>query len=144
MNRNTHILLVEDNDDDVFAFQRALKKAQISDPMQVVTDGRQALDYLGGSGAYADRSKHPVPAVVFLDLKLPYHDGFEVLGWIRQQAALRDLPVVILTGSDETRDHQRGDALGARFYLVKPPSPEDLRRVLGALLPSPVAAAAPS
>src|SRR3569833_923981 len=116
MNRNTHILLVEDNDDDVFAFRRALKKAQIADPLAVVTDGRQALDYLGATGAYADRAKHPLPTVVFLDLKLPYHDGFEVLARVRQQPALRVLPVVILTGSDETRDHQQADALGVRFF----------------------------
>jgi CheY-like chemotaxis protein len=127
------ILLVEDNEDDVFAFQRALKKAQIANPVQVVVDGQQALDYLSGTGRFAERGKYPLPFLVFLDLKLPYRDGFEVLAWIRQRAELNFLVVVILTGSDETRDHQQAYALGARSYLVKPPTPDELKRLIDSM-----------
>lgn len=126
---NHTILLVEDNEDDVFALKRALRKASVANPVAVVTDGRMAVDYLAGANGFADRTRHPLPFLVFLDLKLPYRDGFEVLAWIRQQAELNSIVVVILTGSDETRDHQRAYALGARSYLVKPASPDDLRRL---------------
>lgn len=83
-------------------------------------------DYLLHQGAYADQEKYPLPFVIFMDLKLPYLDGFEVLSWIRAQPALQSIVVVVLSGSDETRDHQKAYALGARTYLVKPPQAKDI------------------
>src|SRR5215203_3421143 len=80
------ILLVEDSEDDVFLMKRALKNAGITNRLCVVEDGQQAVDYLSGVGEFADRSTHPIPSVVFLDLKLPLKGGLEVLGWIRRQA----------------------------------------------------------
>jgi CheY-like chemotaxis protein len=124
------ILLVDDNEDDVYALKRALKKAGIANPIRVVTDGQQALDYLTGVGEYAKREQHPIPFIVFLDLKLPYFDGFEVLTRMRQEPALNSVIVVILTGSDETKDHQRAYALGARSYLVKPPTASDVLQLM--------------
>jgi CheY-like chemotaxis protein len=85
------ILLVEDNEDDVFVFHRALKDAKISNPVQLATHGKQAVEYLSGAGKYADRSLYPLPFLIFLDLKLPYLDGFEVLKWIRRQPALEQI-----------------------------------------------------
>lgn len=120
------ILLVEDSDDDVFIMKHALKQARISNPLQVVTDGQMALDYLAGSGDYSDRQRFPMPFIVFLDLKLPYVHGLEVLTWIRKQEALSSLIVVVLSSSDEERDKERVYALGARSYLVKPPTPTGL------------------
>ena len=130
MNLSNAILLVEDDRDDVFIFSRALKAARIGNPLIVVKSGQEAMDYLSHEGAYSDQEKHPLPFVIFLDLKLPYLDGFEVLTWIRQQPALRPIVVVVLTGSDETRDHQKAYALGARSYLVKPPHAEDILQFL--------------
>lgn len=124
------ILLVEDDQDDVFALKWALKKAQLAPPIQHVGDGREAIRYLSGEGDYADRTRFPLPALVLLDLKLPYRTGIEVLTWIREQAELAELPVVILSGSDEARDHERTRALRVQDYLVKPPSPEGIRGVL--------------
>lgn len=118
------ILLVEDNEDDVFLFQRVTRKAQIDNPLQVLTDGQQALDYLGGSGQYADRAVFPLPFIVFLDLKLPYVSGFEVLNWIRSKRELDSIVVVVLTSSAEEKDHHSAYTLGARSYLVKPPTRE--------------------
>lgn len=115
------ILLVEDNDDDAFFMERALTKAQLSHPLRVARDGQEAIDYLAGEGKFSDRAQYPLPFVVFLDLKLPYIHGFDVLIWIRQQEQFRQLPVVILTSSPEERDQQKADALGAQGYLVKPP-----------------------
>jgi CheY-like chemotaxis protein len=130
------ILLVEDNDDDVFAMQRALRKAQVTHPLQVVTDGQKAIDYLSGIGAYADRNYYPLPSLIFLDLKLPYVNGFEVLEWIRQQDSLSDTSVIVLTSSAEQSDRTRAEQLRARSYLVKPPQPQDLNRIIGEITTS--------
>ncbi len=130
MNERTQpILLIEDNEDDVFLMRRALKKSGLAWSMQVATDGQIALDYLAGAGAFADRTQFPIPALVFLDLKLPYMDGFDVLAWIRSQPALAEIPVVILTSSPEERDQKRATELGARAYLIKPPTEAVLRGV---------------
>lgn len=134
-NLSRTILLVEDNDDDVFAMRRALKKGSICNPLHVVTDGQQALDYLSGHGKFADRTQYPLPFLVFLDLKLPYVHGFEVLEWMRTQRDLSSIAVVVLTSSAENRDHERAFALGARSYLIKPPTAEILNDVLRTLDP---------
>jgi len=118
------ILLVEDSEDDVFLMQRALTKANITYPLQIATDGEQALQYLRGEGRFIDRRQHPAPSLVFLDLKLPYVHGFEVLAWIRGHTSLAALPVVVLTSSPEERDREKALALGAKAYLVKPPTKE--------------------
>src|SRR5579859_5713968 len=101
------ILVVEDNPDDVFFLQRALKKAQISNPVQVVVDGQEAIEYLAGTEKYVNRHDFPLPYLVLLDLKLPRFDGFEVLAWMRQQPAVAAIPVVILSSSSEERDRKR-------------------------------------
>src|SRR5687768_817850 len=98
------ILLVEDNEDDVFALRRAIKKAGVTNPLRVATDGQQAVDYLAATADAAKLASNPLPFLVLLDLKLPYRDGFEVLEWIRRQPYLSQVIVVMLTGSDERRD----------------------------------------
>jgi CheY-like chemotaxis protein len=120
------ILLVEDNEDDVFLMRRALKGARVSNPLLVVEDGQQAEDYLAGAGKYADREAYPLPAIVFLDLKLPYISGHEVLAWIRRRKDFDTLVVIVLTSSNEASDLSRCYALGANSYLVKPPTPDQL------------------
>ena len=76
-------LIVEDQENDAFFLMHALKKAGLTNPAQVVEDGKEAIDYLSGEGIYADRTIYPVPSVIFLDLKLPQVSGFEVLQWMR-------------------------------------------------------------
>src|ERR1051325_6875350 len=93
------ILLVEDDENDVFFMRRAMQKTNLSLPMHVVMDGQSAMDYLDGTGEYQDRTEYPLPVAVFLDLKLPYVHGFEVLSWIREKPALHGLPVIVLTSS---------------------------------------------
>jgi CheY-like chemotaxis protein len=114
------ILLVEDNEDDIFFMQRAFEDAKLSNPLHVVMDGREAINYLDGRGAFTDRAAHPFPDFVFLDLKLPFVDGFEVLTWLRQEKKL-SLPVAILSSSPEEVDMRRARELGASCYLLKPP-----------------------
>jgi CheY-like chemotaxis protein len=116
------ILLVEDNEDDVFFMKRALKDAKVGFPVQILEDGQQALDYLSGKGPYSDRALHPLPHLMFLDLKLPYVEGFEVLAWMRDNPSLKDMPVAILTSSAEDSDQERAKELNAKTYLVKPPT----------------------
>jgi CheY-like chemotaxis protein len=120
------ILLVDDNEDDVFLMERAVKGAGIKNPVHVVSDGEEAINYLSGAGQYSDRELFPFPAVVFLDLKLPFKSGHEVLQWIREQPKLKTLVVVVLTSSNQPSDIRRCYALGANSYLVKPPTPEQL------------------
>ena len=120
------ILLVEDNEDDVFLMKHALTNAGVANPVFVVDSGAQAIDYLSGTGVYRDRGKYPMPVIVFLDLKLPLMSGHEVLAWIRGQRQLEGLVVVVLTSSDEPSDVRRSYSLGANSYLVKPLSVRQL------------------
>jgi CheY-like chemotaxis protein len=120
------ILLVEDNEDDVFLMKRALKTAGIVNPLIVVEDGQQAVDYLSGEGIYADRVAYPMPAVIFLDLKLPVRLGLDVLSWIRSQPDLGTIVVVVLTSSNEPSDLKEAYQRGANSYVVKPPTAEQL------------------
>ncbi len=114
------ILLVEDNPDDVELTLRALKHHNIKNEIIVVRDGAEALDYLFASGAYAERSTCPMPAVVILDLKLPKVDGLEVLQRMRADERTKLVPVVILTSSKEERDMINGYKFGANSYVRKP------------------------
>jgi CheY-like chemotaxis protein len=116
------VLLVEDNDDDIFFMRRAFRTASITNPMVVMQDGQTAIDYLGGRGAYGNRSAHPLPGLVLLDIKLPLRTGFDVLHWIRSDTGLRGLIVIVLTSSAETIDIDAAYRLGANSYLVKPPN----------------------
>jgi len=127
------ILLVEDNEDDVFIFERAFKQAQIQQRLQVVCDGQEATDYFLGNGRFADRTQYPLPALVLLDLKLPLKHGLEVLHAIRSQPASADTCVIVLTSSAEERDLQRAQELRAYAYLVKPPTRQTLIEVVAAL-----------
>ncbi len=126
------VLLVEDNPDDVFLMQRAFKTARIAARLLVVTDGNQAISYFEGTGDYGDRQRYPLPDLVFLDLKLPFLHGFVVLAWIRKQAHLNDVHVIILTSSMEDQDREKAAAFGAP-YLVKPPTPQMLLEAIRSL-----------
>jgi CheY-like chemotaxis protein len=120
------ILLVEDDEDDVFLMERALSQTRLEVTMHIATNGQEAIDYLSGNGPYGDRAAHPLPALIFLDLKLPFVNGFEVLEWMRSRPALSDIQVLVLTSSPEDRDRQRAQNLGVKAYLVKPPTPQML------------------
>ena len=110
---------VEDNPHDLELTLIALERSQLANEVVIVRDGADALDYLHGRGAYADREQGN-PAVVLLDLKLPKVDGLEVLAEIRAVAALKSVPVVMLTSSKEEQDLIRSYELGVNAYVVKP------------------------
>src|SRR5437660_1116853 len=117
---NAVILLADDRDDDVILIQRALVKAKVYNPVLVVHDGEEALDYLLGKGKYSDRQRYPFPNLMLLDLKMPKMDGFQVLEAIRANRELRPLRVIVLTSSQEIRDVNHAYELGASSFLVKP------------------------
>jgi two-component system response regulator len=113
------ILLVEDNPNDVELTTRALKKARLANPIFVVSDGAEALEFLFRTGAYAGRPPH-TPKVVLLDLKLPKVDGLEVLRRLKGDERTRVIPVVVLTSSREESDVVESYKLGVNSYIVKP------------------------
>ena len=96
-----------------------MKKTGVANPVQVASDGQQAIDYLKGAGKFADREKFPVPCLVLLDLKLPYVMGLDVLRWIREQPGTA-FPVVMLSASAEDADIATAYRLGANAFLTKP------------------------
>ena len=113
------ILLAEDNPNDVELTLEALAQHNLANEVIVVENGAEALDYLYCRGKYQDRSSGN-PAVVLLDIKMPKVDGLEVLRIIKSDAALKAVPVVLLTSSREDRDLIEGYELGVNAYVVKP------------------------
>jgi CheY-like chemotaxis protein len=114
------ILVVEDSDDHVLLLRHAFQKAGIKNPIQVVSTGEEAIEYLDGTGRYSNWDIFRLPAVVLLDLKLPGIDGFGVLRWVRQQAGLKGLIVIMLTSSDLMQETNHAYELGVNAFLVKP------------------------
>jgi DNA-binding response OmpR family regulator len=103
----------------VFFMRQAMKKAGVLNPLRVASDGQMAIDYLEGTGKFADREEFPLPCLVLLDLKLPRVMGLNVLKWVREQSRVPTI-VVILTSSKEEVDILTAYRLGANGYLVKP------------------------
>lgn len=126
------ILVIDDEPDAILLLKRALAKAGVTNPVHDVNDGDQALAYLKGEAPYSDRSAHPLPHWILLDLKLPRLSGLQVLQWIKSQPQLRCLPIVVLTSSKEKNDVQAAYLHGANSYLVKPASLHALTAVMEA------------
>lgn len=124
------ILLAEDDQNDVFLMRRAFKTVGIPNPLMVVRNGQEAVDYLAGKGDYAQRENHPLPGLLLLDLKMPWMDGFDVLSWLRTQHQFDSLPVVVVTSSKLQSDIDKSRELGVYDYRVKPQDFEDLVRML--------------
>lgn len=124
--KSGNMLLIEDNPDDVDLVTYAFRKAGIANPLASVGDGDAAIAYIDGAAPYADRTRHPLPALFLLDLKLPRRSGFDVLAHIRSLPKTLHTPVVVLTSSGLDEDIRRAYELHANSYLLKPVKPEDL------------------
>ena len=118
--RPVELLIVEDNPSDVELMLRALKRHHIANPVHVVRDGVEALDFIFACGAYTSRAGVALPKAVLLDLKLPRMNGLEVLERFRADDRTKLLPVIVLTSSREEPDIKAAYALGANSYVVKP------------------------
>ncbi len=114
------ILLVEDNPDDVELTLRALSKNNILNEIILARDGKEAIDFLFGTGSYTGRDTRKQPVVVLLDLKLPKLSGLDVLTRLRADERTQLIPVVVLTSSKEEEDMVASYALGANSYIRKP------------------------
>ena len=124
------ILLAEDDKNDIFLMRRAFDSAGYLNPLCVVHNGQEVVDYLEGVGTFAHREQYPLPGLLLLDLKMPLMDGFDVLEWLRNHSQFETLPVVVLTASKLEHDINRSRELGFYDYRVKPHAFEDLVRLL--------------
>jgi CheY-like chemotaxis protein len=115
-----HILIADDDSDYAVLVQIALTQAGIYNPVEIVNNGLEVVQYLKGEGPYADRGAHPIPRLLLLDVRLPLRHGFDVLRWIRRQPQFRDLAVAMLSGSGFENEAQVAKDLGATTFLVKP------------------------
>jgi CheY-like chemotaxis protein len=128
------VLLVEDNDADVELTLRSLQKGgHLTNPVHVVRDGQEALDYMFCSGAYSDRQIDDTPKVILLDIQMPRIDGLEVLRRLKADERTKRVPVVLLTSSQEDQDMVRGYGDGANSYIVKPVDFEKFGAVMAGL-----------
>jgi CheY-like chemotaxis protein len=123
---NYTILVVEDEENDFTLLNMAFQRNKILNPVQWVRDGLEAIDYLNGEGAYADRTLYPFPEVLILDLKMPRMNGLELLTWIRDHPDYRVIPTIIMTSSRQDPDIKKAYELGANTYMIKPSSFNEL------------------
>jgi CheY-like chemotaxis protein len=110
-----------------------MRKAGVTAPLEVVTSGEQAIEYLGGTNRYADWHQFPLPSIVLLDLKMPGMSGFDVLKWIRQRPGLKALRVAMLTSSDMPSEIKTAHDLGANIFLTKPMELQRLVQIMRTL-----------
>ncbi|HQL77447.1 MAG TPA: response regulator [Verrucomicrobiota bacterium] len=122
------VLLAEDDPNDVLFLRRAFEENQVLNPLQVVSNGEEAIQYLAGEGRFADRAAHPFPALFLLDLKMPVKDGLEVLRWLHQHPEIPSkLPVVVLSSTELPNETQMAYAMDIQACIVKPLSFSELR-----------------
>ncbi|HEU4440551.1 MAG TPA: response regulator [Burkholderiales bacterium] len=119
------ILLVEDNPEDAEMTLRALRQNNLANKVRWLKDGEEALDFVFRRGAWAGREAGPLPKLIMLDIKMPKVDGIEVLRQVKGSPALKSVPVVVMTSSNEERDVVESYRLGVNSYIVKPVQFED-------------------
>jgi DNA-binding response OmpR family regulator len=132
------VLHVDDDPNDTTLLQVACAKADVGFELQNIGDCTEVMDYLSGTGKYADRTRYQFPGLVLLDLKMPKATGLDILKWIRSHSLSKHLPVIVLSGSELQEDMHQAYEGGANSYLVKPPSFSSLVNMvkdIGAQLP---------
>lgn len=131
MDRSLRVLVAEDNVDDALLMQRAFKSQGLNNPLHIVTDGSEVIQYLKGEGAFSDRTAHPIPQMMILDLKMPRMNGFEVLQWLMDHRELNVIPTLIWSSSADAKDVKRAYCLGAHGYLMKPTDFQHFKQMVG-------------
>jgi CheY-like chemotaxis protein len=132
-NRSSNFLIVENDPNDAFLIHRALTSANCGMSL-VCRNASEAKSYLRGAGMYADRKRYPFPAVVLTDLRMGHESGIELVTWIRQQEQpVRDLKVIILTGSATELQWDAAMKAGAQYVHRKPTKLEDLEKLLASI-----------
>ena len=126
------MLVAEDDESYALLLKRAFLENGLANPLHLLCDGQQVIDYLAGIGKYADRTLYPLPGMMVLDLKMPKVGGFAVLRWMREHPECGVFPKLILSSSDYEKDIELAYELGADGYLVKPEKLNDLKTMLRA------------
>ncbi len=127
------VLYVEDEEGDLTLMQLAFKRVGLGSALHSVPDGKNAIQYLAGENSYADRQRHPMPAVLLLDLNLPVVSGFQVMEWMRHRPELKDLAVIVFSSSTLPVDKDRAKELGAKEFIEKPSSARGFGEVVKSL-----------
>ena len=117
---NPTILVVEDDSNDALLIKTAFKKIGVTDPIHIVSDGVEAIDYMMGEGKFADRKKFAYPTFILTDLKMPRSDGFAVLEFLKGNPEWAVIPTIVFSGSPDLDDIKKAYMLGASSYHVKP------------------------
>lgn len=128
------LLHIDDEENDLTLVRVATQRCNPDHRLHAVTDAEQAVTYLCGEGAFADRHSFPLPDLIITDLKMPRMNGFEFLSWLRASAACPLTPTVVLSSSAEPTDVHRAYRLGANSYLAKPASLDELEAIIQTLL----------
>lgn len=134
MQRVPVILVVEDDPFDRELIERAFKTAAPDSLIHSVPNGEVAIEYLKGTGPYADRLQFPYPNLVLTDLKMPIADGFAVLEFLKTHPQLAVIPTVVLSGSADQSDVGTAYRLGASSYIAKPATSAEMHACLNALV----------
>ena len=125
-----HILLVEDNEGDIFLTVEALEERKIVNKISVVKDGKEAIDFLEKVEGFEDTDQ---PDLILLDVNLPKKNGHEVLAYIKSHLNLKHIPVIMLTTSSSERDIQKSYANHANCFITKPIDADDFLRVVSSI-----------
>jgi CheY-like chemotaxis protein len=131
-NHKQILLLVEDSEDDAFLFEWTFNKSKSDLAIRRAVNGAEAVEILRAAPNPA-----ALPRIIFLDLKMPVMNGFDVLAWMQTNGFLAQIPVIVISGSNQPKDLERAAQLGASQYLIKPVSEDDLQRIFEELLSRP-------
>ena len=125
------ILIADDSHADAVLLERLLRRSHVMNPIRMVTDGEAVIAYLNGKGAYGNRDRYPLPSILFLDLKMPRCSGFEVLEYLYTHTEFQAVLTIVLSKLDDLQEINRAYQLGARSYLIKPATAEELTNLIG-------------
>jgi CheY-like chemotaxis protein len=124
------VLIADDSESDIFFLLRAFAASHVKNPVYVVRSGPEAIQYLNGSGKFSNRAAFPIPKMVFLDLKMPSPDGFDVLRWKTQHLVQHRILWVAMSNFDTVKTINQAYACGATTFLSKPLDAEDIRHLI--------------
>ena len=110
--------------------QRAIRKAGVSFALHIVSNGEEAVSYLLGEGKYADRELYPEPLLLITNMKMPRMNGLELLAWVKQQPNLKNLPVIVMSSSEDPDEMNEVTTLGGSAYFVKTSSLDKLAEIV--------------
>jgi len=131
---NQSFLIVEDSDEDFFAFERIMRRLSVTQTIYRCSDGDEALDFLYHRGQYTDPEQAPRPSIILLDLNLPGIDGRDVLAQIKQDSDLNIIPVIVFTTSSNPKDIEICYQQGVNSYIIKPININKLMRSIEILI----------